>query len=191
MEFIKDTRSAVQIGLLAIVAGISAIIMLRTTGSESEDITRNELELAFFIKSAEVRGTAPDGTTIYRIFADHAQQDPDEEDISMENVALSYEPVAETPWDMFADTGRIPPDGKLVVLEGNVKILSKDPDSSQISITTTRINVLPDERKAYTDRKVTITRNGQKVRGTGMEANLNTSVIKLLSNVNGKYAPAP
>lgn len=189
MEIIKDTRSAIQIALLALIAGGSTIIMLQSTDDDDSDSDRRELELAFFIKSAEVQGTAEDGTTIYRIFAEDAQQHPSQEDITMSNVALSYDPIAETPWDMFADTGRIPPDGKLVELEGNVKILSTDPGSSQIRITTTKMNVVPEERRAFTDRKVVIERDGETIKGIGMEADLNTSNIKLLSNVNGRYAP--
>ena len=93
------------------------------------------------------------------------------------------------PWDVFADTGKIPPDGKMVELSGNVIILSKDPGKPETSIRTTQIDLFPDETLARTNKKVGIMRDGQKVNGTGMEAHLDTSEVKILSNVNGKFVP--
>jgi len=190
MELIRDTRSALRIVVLAVVAGVTTVLVLQYEEPEKSDSRSGELDIAFFIKQAEVTGTAPDGRIIYRVKADYAQQNPDSDAITMETVALSYDPAADTPWDLFSDTGRIPSDGKLVILEGNVLALSKEPETSAISIRTSRLYVTPGEKTARTDRKVVIERDGQRVNGIGMEADLNSSNVKLLSNVNGKYLPA-
>jgi len=189
VELIKDTRTATRLVVLAIIAGITSVYILQSEDPEDDNRRRGELDIAFFIKQAELQGTDDTGAIIYRVNADHAQQNPDRDDISMDTVALSYDPVAETPWDLFSDTGRIPADGKIVVLEGNVVALSNDPQEPQIKITTSLINVVPGEKRAYTNRKVVIERDGRIINGIGMEADLETNQIKLLSNVNGKYAP--
>ncbi len=190
MILIKDTRTTIQVALLAVAAGISTIIMLQNQADEeSNDYRQPTLGLAYFLKSAEVRGTGNDGKVLYRLKADRAEQHSDNNYINLENIELSYEPSAEVPWDMFADTGYIPPDGKLIELRGNVRILSQEPDKPQTSIRTSQIDLLTDEKIATTDKKVVIEREGQKVNGTGMEAYLDQSKVKLLSNVNGTYVP--
>jgi len=185
---IQDTRTTVTLVLLALAAGISTIIMLQNDEPESATTVRPSLGIAYFVKSAEMRGTGPDGNVLYRLKAERAEQRSDTSHIDLTNIALSYEPSAQVPWDVFADTGKIPADGKLVELQGNVVILSKDPEIPQTSIRTNRIDLLPDEKLAKTNQKVVIVRDGKNIYGTGMEAYLDTSEIKLLSNVNGKYA---
>ena len=190
MSGIKDTRSTVRIVLLAIAAGASGFVMLQNNVPEQEEnYTPPSLGLAYFIKGAEMSGTGKDGKILYRLRADRAEQSPDNDHIDLTNIVLSYEPSADVPWDVFADKGKIPPDGKLVELSGNVLILSKDPGKPETSIRTTQIDLFPDEKLARTNKKVGIMRDGQKVKGTGMEANLDTSEVKILSNVNGKFVP--
>ena len=189
MTLIKDTRTAIQLALLALAAGISTIIMLQNQEPESAADARPSLGIAYFVKSAEMRGTGPDGNVLYRLKAERAEQQSDTAHIDLTNIALSYEPSARVPWDVFADTGKIPADGKLVELQGNVVILSKDPETPQTSIRTNSIDLLPDAKLAKTNQKVVIVRDGKKIIGTGMEAYLDTSEIKLLSNINGRYAP--
>jgi lipopolysaccharide export system protein LptC len=187
---IKDTRSTVRIALLAIAAGVSGFVMLQNDDPEQEEnYAPPSLGLAYFMKGAEMSGTGKDGKILDRLRADRAEQSPDNDHIDLTNIVLSYEPSADVPWDVFADTGKIPPDGKLVELSGNVIILSKDPGKPETSIRTTQIDLFPDEKLARTNKKVGIMRDGQKVNGTGMEAHLDTSEVKILSNVNGKFVP--
>jgi len=189
MTLIKDTRSTIRLVALAIIAGASTLVMLQTEEDTDDSPPVPQLGLAYFMKSAELRGTGPDGKILYRLNADRAEQQPDNDFVTLENISLSYEPSADVPWDAFADTGSIPPGGTLVELEGNVLIMSKKPDSAQVTIRTSKLDLLPSEKKAITDRKVIIEREGQKVHGTGMEARLDRSEVSLLSNVNGKYLP--
>ena len=190
MSPIKDTRSTVRIVLLALAAGISSFLMLQNDRLEQEErYTPPSLGLAYFIKGAEMSGTGKDGKTLYRLRADRAEQSPDNDHINLTNIALSYEPSADVPWDLFADKGKIPPDGKLVELSGNVLILSKSAGKTETSIRTTQIDLFPDKKLARTNKKVNIMNNGQNVKGTGMDAYLDTSEVKILSNVNGKFLP--
>jgi lipopolysaccharide export system protein LptC len=190
LSLVKDTRSTVRVVLLALAAGASGFVMLQNNDPEQEEnYSPPSLGLAYFIKGAEMSGTGKDGKILYRLRADRAEQSTDNDHIDLTNIALSYEPSADVPWDVFADKGKIPPDGKLVELSGNVLILSKDPGKSETSIRTTQINLFPDEKLARTNKKVGIMRDGQKVNGTGMEAHLDTSEVKILSNVNGKFVP--
>ncbi|MBT5890797.1 MAG: LPS export ABC transporter periplasmic protein LptC [Chromatiales bacterium] len=190
MSLVKDTRSTVRVVLLALAAGASGFVMLQNNDPEQEEnYSPPSLGLAYFIKGAEMSGTGKDGKILYRLRADRAEQSTDNDHIDLTNIALTYEPSADVPWDVFADKGKIPQDGKLVELSGNVLILSKDPGKSETSIRTTQINLFPDEKLARTNKKVGIMRDGQQVKGTGMEAHLDTSEVKILSNVNGKFVP--
>ncbi len=189
MSLIKDTRTATRLAVLALIAGISTLVVLQNQSPETDTTPAPALGVSYFVNSAELSGTGSDGRILFRLIADRAEQVSADTDIDLTNITISYAPSAEVPWDLFADTGKVPPDGKLVKLRGNVVVVSKDPETPQTTLTTDRMELLPDEKLARTDDRVKITRDGQVVNGTGMKAYLNTSEVKLLSDVSGTYEP--
>jgi LPS export ABC transporter protein LptC len=152
-----------------------------------------------------------DGNILYRVTAAEAAQSLDDESIRMTDVHLIYEPASDIPWDMVADTGRIPPDGNIIQLEGRVLAVSRDGNESATTIRTSYLEVDPERRTANTEARVIVEFDKRKVNATGLQADLERNVIvefdkrkvnatglqadlernkfKLLSNVNGKFFP--
>lgn len=57
-------------------------------------------------------------------------------------------------------------------------------------VTTDYLHVLPDDRIAKTDRRVTISDDRMRIEATGMELNSETRVVKLAGGVRGVYYDA-
>ena len=92
-------------------------------------------------------------------------------------------------WVIAADTGWISPDGKDLLLNGNVKIeRKKASDVRPIHIKTTNLRVKPEKNYAETDEWVEIINPPDRTEGVGMQIYYTKPVhLKLLSKVRGRY----
>jgi LPS export ABC transporter protein LptC len=62
----------------------------------------------FYLKSARILGTGPDGSLLYEIRAQHAEEQLDGS-IEFTEVRLDYSPETEVPWTVKADSATILP----------------------------------------------------------------------------------
>jgi lipopolysaccharide export system protein LptC len=65
------------------------------------------------------------------------------------------------------------------------------PDEDQTHLYTEQMTVLPQDKTAHSDLLVTSTRGPSIMHGVGMNANMNTSRLELLSKVSLHYVPEP
>lgn len=82
----------------------------------------------------------------------------------------------------YADAAEIDNRKREVVVEGNLKAVSKD----GTTVLTNSIRWLPDIKKLVTEDKVTIRREGLLVQGSGMEADLALEEVRLLSDISSR-----
>ncbi len=95
-------------------------------------------------------------------------------------------------WNGFAEDGWIDKKGTEVRLSRGVILDGpKSETNGLVKIRTDRITVLPKEQTAHTDAAVTITRDASILTGVGMDANMKTKLITLLSTVRFHNVPAP
>jgi lipopolysaccharide export system protein LptC len=125
----------------------------------------------------------------YRVAARSVTQTLADGSVVLHTIVIDYDAGAESPWNVRADQGRIPPGGKMIELTGNVVAATRDSDHPQATIRTDYLEFDPDSYVAATDRKVTIDYAGSTVHATGMRALLREDRMELLSRVNGRYAP--
>lgn len=189
MSRLLEPGTSVLVATLLVGVTISGIILIRSRPATSEPATAANLGVAYFLKKAELTGMGQDGNILYRVTAAEAAQSLDDESIRMTDVHLIYEPASAIPWDMVADTGRIPPDGNIIQLEGRVLAVSRDGNESATTIRTSYLEVDPERRTANTEARVIIEFDKRKVNATGLQADLERNKFKLLSNVNGKFFP--
>ncbi|MGI9308596.1 MAG: LPS export ABC transporter periplasmic protein LptC [Gammaproteobacteria bacterium] len=178
-----------KLGLLLAGATMSVVMLYsaRPAGSEGDKTPR--LSIAYFLKQAQLVGTGPDGNILYRVNMATAEQNLDDLSVEMRDVYMTYEPAANIPWNLAADEGRIPQSGQLVELSGRVIAISQTAVEPATIIRTTQLAVHPESSIARSKDQVIIEREGEEVNGTGLEADLKTNHIQLLSNVNGKFSP--
>ena len=104
-------------------------------------------------------------------------------------MALRYEPRAGVPWDLRAQTGRMPPDGDILQLTGEVVAVTREKSGAEATIRTDYLEIDPQTFVAHTDRAVTIDLAGDRVFATGMRVFLKEDRLQLIADVTGTFTP--
>jgi lipopolysaccharide export system protein LptC len=186
---VVDAKSVLAMFALTTFALLSGVLLLRAEREQQDARPRPALGAGYYLLDARLAGTGDDGRVRYRLSADSVTQTQTDGSIDLHRVALDYDPGAELPWNVRADTGRILPDGKMIELTGNVVAATRDSEGPSATIRTDYLEFDPDSYVAATDRKVIIDYAGSIVHATGMRARLREDRLELLSEVNGHYVP--
>jgi len=96
-----------------------------------------------------------------------------------------------SPWQIAARHGRSQRGNEAIYLWGHVKLhqpkASERPDTT---IQSTSMWYYPKQSLATTKANATLDRGGSHMRGRGVNANLNTGVVQVLSNSSGSWSPS-
>ena len=184
-----DLRRSPGFLLLLTGAVASGLLLMRSQEEEPERNLIPRLGIGYYMANAQMVGTGDTGQVIYRMNARLAKQNPDEGGVLMEEVFFEYDPITEAPWELRADSGRIPPDGTMILLEGNVVAITREGDGATTTVRTEYLELDPEAFVADTRQKVSIEQEGGTVHGTGMRAWFKEDRLRLNSNVNGKFLP--
>ncbi|MDH3373881.1 MAG: LPS export ABC transporter periplasmic protein LptC [Gammaproteobacteria bacterium] len=182
-------RNLVVFALLA--AGAVASWYLARTG-RGDDADAPPFEAAhrgYYLKSARILGTGPDGELLYEIRAAQAEQQDDNR-VTFTDVRIDYSPQSEVPWTVNADSATINQDEQRVLLRGHVRAVSAEGFSgNDTEIRTRYLEFDPENYLAETDERVQIRIGARSLTATGMLASLKDNHVELKSNVSGKFAP--
>ncbi|MDA0705472.1 MAG: LPS export ABC transporter periplasmic protein LptC [Proteobacteria bacterium] len=159
---------------------------------ESDDTSNTAVESphrGYYLKSARILGTGPDGGLLYEIQAKHAEQRGGDE-IVFTDVLINYSPASDVPWIVNADSALLNQGEQRVRLSGHVRALSSEGFSgNDTEIRTPYLELDPVSYIAETDQRVQIRIGARSLTATGMLASLQENRLELKSNVNGKFAP--
>lgn len=183
------TREVLTIGVLA--AGVIASWYLGRPETDEQIVTPalGAGHRGYYLKSARILGTGPEGELLYELVAREAEQ-LGESRVSFTDVHLNYSPQSDVPWTVDADTATIYADEKLVLLEGHVRAISTEGFAgNDTEIRTQYLEIYPDDFLAETDERVQIRIGARSLTATGMLASLKDNQVRLKSNVHGKFAP--
>ncbi|MGI9270168.1 MAG: LPS export ABC transporter periplasmic protein LptC [Woeseiaceae bacterium] len=143
----------------------------------------------YYLKSARILGTGPDGSLLYEIQARHAEQTGDEQ-IAFTDVLINYSPTSDVPWIVNADSALINQGEQRVRLSGHVRAVSSEGFAgNETEIRTQYLELDPEGYLAETDQRVQIRIGARSLTATGMLASLKANQLQLKSNVNGKFVP--
>ena len=127
-----------------------------------------------------------DGTVSFRSRGPYAVRDADSQQLYLNNPQFSFpDHAAKGEWNGRAIAGWVSAKGDEVRLKKDVQldgpaVAGKD----QTHVRTEQLTVFPDPQTAHSDVLVTVTRGPSILQGTGMNANLKTSRLELLSKVS-------
>lgn len=93
-------------------------------------------------------------------------------------------------WEVRAQQGNVPEDGKELRLRGNVVATSPASVPPATRIRTEQLNLFPRTNRATSREAVTVTRPGLTMRGRGLEADFNRQQVSLLADIHSRYVPA-
>ena len=184
-----SARNLLLFGVL-VAAAIGSWYVARDRGEEDTDQRGvDPVHRGFYLKSARILGTGPDGGLLYELRAQHAEEQVDGS-IEFTGVRFAYSPETDVPWTVNADSATILPVRQLVQLRGHVMATSSQGFSdSDTEIRTQYLELDPQGYIAETDERVQIRIGARSLTATGMLASLNDNRLELKSNVSGKFVP--
>lgn len=143
----------------------------------------------YYLKNARILGTGEDGSLLYEILAERAEQLEDER-INFSGVRIRYSPASDVPWVVNADEATLKSDDPMIALRGHVQIVNAgDATEDDTEVRTQYLEFNPESYIAETNERVQIRFGARSVTATGMLASLQEDKIELKANVRGKIAP--
>jgi LPS export ABC transporter protein LptC len=184
-----NAKGALGFAMLVLAAAGSWYLTASLREPETDQTPRNTQGDGFYLRSARMLGTSPDGDPLYEIEAEFAEQLPNE-DIQFQNVRISYSPDATVPWTLNADTALIGRNQDRLVLSGHVIAVNSEGLGGEVTeIRTSYLEFDPATYQAETDSRVQIRVGSRSLTATGMLALLQKNQLQLKSNVSGKFFP--
>lgn len=184
-----DVRNSVTLIALLFGAVSSGVLLLRNTPDEVRKSEDPRMSIGYYMNRAHLIATGDDGHVLFRASARTASQDFDEGTINLQGVRVTYDPITDIPWTLQANSGKIPPDGKIIQLTGDVVARTKNDGKTAMIINTDYLELDTETYVANTEQKVAIEYTDNIVFATGMRAFFKEDRVQLISNVNGKFAP--
>ena len=157
--------------------------------ADEEDVPLEPAHRGYYLKQARILGTDADGTLLYEIEAEHAEQKEDNR-IDFTDVRIRYSPDSNVPWTVNADEATLREDSPRISLRGHVIAFSRGevPDE-ETEIRTQYLELDPENYIAETDERIQIRVGERSLTATGMLASLDDQTIELKANVRGVIAP--
>jgi len=176
--------------IVLIASALASWLLARQTRDNDIDASPyNAVNRGYYLKSARILGTGTDGSLLYEIRADYAEQQ-DNDRISFTNVTIKYSPQSDVPWVINADTAIIHQDERRILLRGHVRAVSNEGFSgNETEIRTEYLELDPENYVAETTARVQIRIGARSLTATGMLALLKENRLELKSNVSGKFVP--
>lgn len=182
-------RNLLATAMLLVAAFGSWYLATKLDEKSAPADTSNVPQRGFYLRDAKILGTGEDGTLVYEIQADYAEQQ-DNQQIEFENVSVRYSTDSQVPWQLTADKAVITGNQEKMTLTGHVLAVSDQGFSGKVTeLRTDWLELEPESFLAYTDRRVQIRIGERSLTATGMQASLQENRLQLISNVSGKFVP--
>jgi lipopolysaccharide export system protein LptC len=180
-------RTITLIAVLSAVSIGSWYLARSNSRDDGGELPFDPVHRGYYLKHARILGTGENGSLLYEIEAEHAEQKADDR-IEFTDVHIRYSPDSDVPWIVNADEATLRNNIPTITLRGNVQIVNHG-ESNDTEIRTQYLELDPKEFIAETDDRVQIRIGERSLTATGMLASLHDDRIELKSNVRGKIAP--
>lgn len=140
----------------------------------------------YYLTAAQLEQTDATGRLTLKVRAASARQLRQEDVVRLEKIRLDYLPSPGRDWQMTSADGTLLPDGKTVLLSGDVRLSA--PDERAAVVHTQHLTLNVDEQLATTTDPVRIDMPPNTVNALGMQADLKRETLQLESTVNGTFS---
>jgi LPS export ABC transporter protein LptC len=107
----------------------------------------------------------------------------------MDSVRVNYFGTTEWQWELTADSGQVPPNSRIVHLDGNVELRSLAPDATDTFLRTDELAIDTEKSVAYSTRSPVHVRFGpHSMVVKNLRADLKNEKVRM-DAVNGKFDP--
>lgn len=143
----------------------------------------------YVLRDYEIVSLDSQGKESFTLRGPRLQRDPGAGSLSLETPQFLVPDRHGAYWDVRAQRGQVPDDGKQLRLRGKVVASSPAQSPPPTRIETEELNLFPRENRATSPAAVTVTRPGLTMRGRGMQADFDRQQVSLLSDVRTRYVP--
>lgn len=165
---------------LVVVVGL---LVSKSRGPRPVAPEPSQTKADYRIKEVHLQEEGRDSTR-WQLDAEYGEIFEDQGRTAMKKVVVRVEQPARV-WTVRADEGEMFRDSKDVELRGNVILETSD----GLRIETARLAWAAKEQRAWTDKPVTIYRNGVVVKGQGFESRVNEEATTVKGRVRAVVTP--
>ena len=179
------------LALLTIVVVIAALLFL--SGQQSVTPTATAVqesgwEEGYAAQQAKLVATGADGLPLYTLNAATVRQLPNEGQVQLTQVQMSFHDAEGNPWIATADQGELQQPGEQVQLSGNVHVSGTIAGAGGAQIFTAALSVDVRTDVVSTHDPVRMLWSGRQLDSTGLIANLKDHRVELESAVHGSFS---
>lgn len=182
-------RSITFIGILTIGALSSWYLARSNQTAYDDELPYDPLHRGYYLKKARILGTGEDGSLLYEIEAEYAEQIENDQ-IEFTDVSIRYSPGSDVTWIISADQATLSKGSPGILLRGHVRAINNAASAeNDMEIRTQYLELDPERFVAETSQRVQLRIGARSLTATGMLASLHDDKIELKSNVSGKFVP--
>jgi LPS export ABC transporter protein LptC len=173
--------------ILALLAVAVAVIWHFMTATPLTDSTKlaPPAETDYYMRNARLQIMDAEGKPEYRLQAAEILHFPDES-MQVNDIQLNYLGGVDSPWQVDAPKGFIPPEQKTVRLSGGVTVLGDVPDG-QVVAKMPDLVVDLEREKLHTSSPVSLESPDYRAQAAGMEAGFHSRDLNLLGNGQSEF----
>lgn len=176
--------------LAGLIALIAAVVQWRVVNREPLAEEPDVMRPGYFLTGVDLEEFGADGKLRIGLQSISANEEPSSGVVRLSEVAVDYHAPTGRVWHLTSDSARVPPGGRVVDFEGDVRLVGQpgeDPRAAQLH--TARLSLDTVGEVADTKSPVELVFGTQRMRATGMRANLKSGTLRLESDVNGRFEP--
>ena len=178
--------------VLTIIAVIAASLLLsrqQRGAPASTAVQQTSWNQGYSAQNARLVQTGADGLPLYTLSAARIRQQPNQDQVQLTGVQMTFRDQNGTPWAASADRGTLQQSAGQVSLSGNVRVLGTLPPArTPAQITTDALSVDLHTEVVSTHDPVELLWAGAALSATGLIANLKDYRVQLESSVHGTFS---
>jgi len=174
--------------LLAAVAAMTVWLDQQVQPAERARDGKARHDPDYVVEKLAATRFGPDGIPRYSLSARHMVHYPDDDTTYLEAPRLVNFSRTNATVTVTSKTATVSSNGEHAYLKDDVRLVrSAYADKSELTVQTSYLHVIPDADIAETDKPVRISDARILITAVGLEFNNQTRILKLLSNVRGRY----
>lgn len=174
----------------ALVALIAVVVQWRLLDREPATDLPDVQRPGYFLTGVVLEEFGTDGKLRIGLESKTATEDPANGFVRLADVSVDYHAPTGRLWHLTADEGRVPPGGRVVEFEGDVRLNGTPGDGAQrAELRTARLTLDTEAETATTRSAVELAFGAHRMHAMGMRADLKQGNLRLESGVNGLFNP--
>ena len=177
-----------------LAAGVLTLIVLlvqwQSSVREPAPAAENATRPGYFLTGVDLEEFGTDGKLRIGLRSISATEDPASGVVRLSDVAVDYHGPAGRLWHLTANEAQVPPGGRTVIFEGDVRFAGQPGEATGVAeLRTARLALDTVTEIAETRAPVELALGAHRLQALGMRADLKAGSLRLESDVSGRFTP--